>query len=129
MMHTMEINMCGQKMEYTLSRHAFQRIGLRTVLSPDDVFFRLALLLEREDVADYLLNEVKLGEDAVIIDEDNGVTSVLSMGLDHVAVKTVVCKEKTTFWTAMDQFTILIKNAHVVAASLFRELQPALALH
>jgi hypothetical protein len=125
----MEINMCGQKMEYSISGHAIQRVGMRTFLDSDDMFFSLALLLEREEVADYLLNEVKVGDDAVIIDEDSGVTSVVAMGLNHVAVKTVVCKEKTTFWTAMDQFTILIKNAKVVAASLFQELQPTLALY
>jgi hypothetical protein len=125
----MEIKMCGQKMEYSLSRHAFHRMGLRAFLTPDDMFFRLALLLESEDVADYLLNDVRVGEDAVIIDEDNGVTSVVAMGVDSVTVKTIVCKEKTSFWTALDQFTILIKNAHVVTASLFRDLRPTLALH
>lgn len=135
MMQSMKISMCGQKMEYSLSRHAFQRIGERSRVSSDEVFFQLAFLLEREDVGDYLLNEVRVGEEAVIIDEDNGTSYVIAMGADTVDVVTVHCHMLTKeSWNvnrmrvAKDNFAVLIKNAKVAAASLFGDLMPALTL-
>lgn len=132
MLNQTHIKMDGQDMELTLTRHAHDRIMQRSFLNPDDEFFQLAFLLERDDVADYLLNDVRVGEDCVIIDEDNGVSYALNMGTDSVEVKTVFymqdsCKNRT-IRASKNQFAVLIKNAQVVAASLFCDVNPIAAL-
>ncbi|HBT65612.1 MAG TPA: hypothetical protein DEB10_13230 [Ruminococcaceae bacterium] len=40
-------------------------------------------------VADYLINEVKVGEDIVVIDEDSGISFAANVGLDSIYVKTL----------------------------------------
>ncbi len=49
----------------------------------------LETILTNEEVADYLINDVRIGEDVVVIDEDSGVSFAMNIGLDCFYVKTV----------------------------------------
>ena len=42
-----------------------------------------------EKVSDYLINDVRIGDDVVVIDEDSGVSLAVNIGLDCFYVKTV----------------------------------------
>lgn len=42
-----------------------------------------------EKVADYLLNEVRIGEDVVVIDEDSGISFAVNIGTECFYVKTL----------------------------------------
>ena len=41
------------------------------------------------DVIDYLINDVRIGEDVVIIDEDSGVSMAVNIGADCFYIKTL----------------------------------------
>ena len=43
------------------------------------------------DVIDYLINDVRIGEDVVIIDEDSGVSMAVNIGADCFYIKTLFC--------------------------------------
>jgi len=40
-------------------------------------------------VSDYLINEVKIGEDVVIVDEDSGVSIAANIGTECIYIKTI----------------------------------------
>lgn len=42
-----------------------------------------------EAVSDYLINDVRIGEDVVVIDEDSGISFAVNIGCDMFYVKTI----------------------------------------
>ncbi|MDR2933205.1 MAG: hypothetical protein LBV27_08880 [Oscillospiraceae bacterium] len=50
------------------------------------VMFVLESMLEREDVADRLMNEVRIGSSAIVVDEVNGFTYFLQMDIEDLYI-------------------------------------------
>ena len=70
--------------------HVIRRLNARfDGLSTAFLDFILETILTNEEVADYLINNVRIGEDVVVIDEDSGVSFAMNIGLDCFYVKTV----------------------------------------
>ena len=85
-----KINMLGYTVEIDYGKHVRERLESRF----DDMDcgyldYRIEELFCEESVADYLMNEVRVGEDAVLIDEDSGITFALAVGTDLIYIKTV----------------------------------------
>ena len=51
--------------------------------------FILSNIFSDPAVADYLINEVRVGEDVVIVDEDSGVAIAANVGTDCIYLKTI----------------------------------------
>lgn len=51
--------------------------------------FVLETIFSDENVADYLINDVRIGEDVVVIDEDSGISFAMNVGLECFFVKTI----------------------------------------
>ena len=51
---------------------------------------------------DYLLNEVRIGEDVVLVDEDSGITFAISVYADSFYIKTV--------YNAYDQGSLRVRE-------------------
>lgn len=84
------VNMLGYRMEVDYGSHVKSR--LRDRFDGLDVSFleyRIETLFEEDAVADYLLNEVRIGEEVVLIDEDSGITFAVAVGVDQFYIKTV----------------------------------------
>lgn len=70
--------------------HVIRRLNTRfDGLSTAFLDFILETILTNKEVADYLINSVRIGEDVVVIDEDSGVSFAVNIGLDCFYVKTV----------------------------------------
>lgn len=52
----------------------------------DSIF---STIFSDERVADYLINDVRIGEDVVMIDEDSGISFAVNIGKDCFYIKTV----------------------------------------
>ncbi len=75
--------------------HVISRLNARfDGLSTAFLDFVLETILTNEEVADYLINDVRIGEDVVVIDEDSGVSFAMNIGLDCFYVKTVYNTDK-----------------------------------
>lgn len=46
-------------------------------------------IFSNNDVGEYLINDVRIGEDVVVIDEDSGISFALNVGVDCFFVKTL----------------------------------------
>ncbi len=51
--------------------------------------YTLCSVISDPAVADYLINEVRVGEDVVLIDENSGISFALNIGTDCIYVKTI----------------------------------------
>lgn len=70
--------------------HVIRRLNARfDGLSTDFLDFILETILTNDEVVDYLINDVRIGEDVVVIDEDSGVSFAMNVGIDCFYVKTV----------------------------------------
>ncbi len=75
--------------------HVIRRLNARFEgLGTAFLDFVLETILTNEEVADYLINDVRIGEDVVVIDEDSGVSFAMNIGLDCFYVKTVYNTDK-----------------------------------
>lgn len=84
------VNMLGYRMDVDYGSHVKNR--LRDRFDGLDISFleyRIETLFEEEAVADYLLNEVRIGEEVVLVDEDSGITFAVAVGVDQFYIKTV----------------------------------------
>lgn len=128
-MQKLDIKMTGnemepQKMTVTMSHHARNLVlAHHASEDPDTVLMHVSLLLERKDIADYVLNEVRIGDCAVILDEDNGCAYGVRMFASEVIIQTVFRKKQSTNWMNMgrDEFLTLLKNAEIKVASIFSD--------
>ena len=85
-----KVNMQGFLMEIDYGSHVRRRLETRF----DDIDstyldYRIEVLFGDEQVADYLLNEVRIGDDVVLIDEDSGITFAIAVSADMFYIKTV----------------------------------------
>lgn len=85
-----KVNMLGYPIEIDYGSHVKQR--LRSRFDDVDIAFleyRIEVLFSEEAVAEYLMNEVKIGEDVILIDEDSGITFAVNVGVEVIYIMTV----------------------------------------
>ncbi len=103
-----KINMLGYLIEVDYGSHVRQRLESRfDGLSCDYLNYRIEVLFGEEAVADYLLNEVKIGEEVILVDEDSGITFALAVGTESIYIKTVYNAYDRTRLLAGDKQQIL----------------------
>jgi len=69
--------------------HVLNRLRTRFDMESAWLDYILESIFTDENVADYLINDVRIGEDVIVIDEDSGVSFALNVGTDCFYVKTV----------------------------------------
>ena len=84
------VNMQGYLMEIDYGMHVRQRLEVRfDGIDCSYLDYRIEVLFGDPEVADYLLNEVRIGEDVVLVDEDSGITFAIAVYTDSICIKTV----------------------------------------
>lgn len=84
------VNMQGYLMEIDYGMHVRQRLEVRfDGIDCNYLDYRIEVLFGDPEVADYLLNEVRIGEDVVLVDEDSGITFAIAVYTDSIYIKTV----------------------------------------
>lgn len=84
------INMQGFSIEVDYGSHVRYRLQTRfDGMDCDYLDYRIEVLFSDEQIADYLLNEVRIGDDVILVDEDSGITFALAVGTDQIYIKTV----------------------------------------
>lgn len=84
------IRMGDYQIEVGYGYHVEQRISAR-FLDLDFSYFNyvLSMIFSDPQVADYLINEVKVGEDVIVVDEDTGFTIAANIGIESIFIKTI----------------------------------------
>ena len=84
------IRMGDYQIEVGYGYHVEQRISAR-FLDWDFSYFNYVLsnIFSDPQVADYLINEVKVGEDVIVVDEDTGFTIAANIGIESIFIKTI----------------------------------------
>ncbi len=71
-------------------RHVVQRLRARfDDLDTGYLDFVFETIFTDENVVDYLLNDVRVGEDVVVIDEDSGISFAVNIGAECFYIKTL----------------------------------------
>ena len=122
----------GKSVNFTMSRGTAQRVREHGHyhLSERDVFMQAFIMLTEKGVADYVLTQAG---DVTFLDEDNSMNYTFVVDDGDIVLKSVFfysrCRKTGRTkrgWVPQEQFSVLVIGAEVVAASLFRDLQPAL---
>ena len=82
-----KVNMLGYPINVDYGAHVKQR--LRSRFDDMDIAYleyRIEEVFSDEAVADHLMNEVKIGEDVILIDEDSGITFAVNVGTDTLYI-------------------------------------------
>lgn len=85
-----KVNMLGYPIEIDYGSHVKQRLYSR--FDNVDIAFleyRIEALFSDEAVAEHLINEVRIGEDVILIDEDSGITFAANVGVETIYIMTV----------------------------------------
>lgn len=84
------IRMGEYQIEVSYGYHVRERL-LARFTDIDIPYFNYILgnIFSDPAVADYLINEVRIGEDVVIVDEDSGVAIAANIGTDCIYLKTI----------------------------------------
>ena len=86
----MKIKMQDYVIEIDYGVHVLNRLHSRfDGLDINYLHYIFECIFADNSVADYLINEVKVGEDVVVIDEDSGISFAANVGLDSIYVKTL----------------------------------------
>ena len=72
-------------------------------------------------VADYLINEVRVGEDVVLIDENSGISFALNIGTDCIYVKTIFNTYEGTLLIAEAEKVLRYAKEKIVSFELFEK--------
>lgn len=101
------VNMQGYLMEIDYGMHVRQRLEVRfDGIDCSYLDYRIEVLFGDPEVADYLLNEVRIGEDVVLVDEDSGITFAIAVYTDSIYIKTV--------YNAYDQGALRVGEKHQI---------------
>ena len=123
----------GKRVDFTMSRYAAQRVREHAHyhLNEESVFMQAFIMLTEKGVADYVLTQTG---DVTFLDEDNNMNYTFVVDDGDIVLKSVFFYSRCTTtgrtkrgWVPQEQFSVLVVGAKVVAAALFRELQPALS--
>lgn len=84
------IRMGEYQIEVSYGYHVRERLMSRFT-DIDIPFFNFILsnIFSDPAIADYLINEVRIGEDVVIVDEDSGVAIAANIGTECIYLKTI----------------------------------------
>ena len=85
-----KVNMLGYPIEIDYGSHVKQR--LRSRFDDVDIAFleyRIEVLFSDKAVAEHLMNEVKIGEDVILIDEDSGITFAVNVEVEVIYIMAV----------------------------------------
>lgn len=84
------IRMGEYQIEVSYGYHVRERLMARfTDIDIPYFNFILSNIFSDPGVADYLINEVRVGEDVVIVDEDSGVAIAANVGTECIYLKTI----------------------------------------
>ena len=84
------IRMGEYQIEVSYGYHVRERLMARFTDMDIPYFnFILSNIFSDPAVADYLINEVRVGEDVVIVDEDSGVAIAANVGTECIYLKTI----------------------------------------
>ena len=84
------IRMGEYQIEVSYGYHVRERLMSRfTDIDIPYFNFILSNIFSDSAVADYLINEVRVGEDVVIVDEDSGVAIAANIGTECIYLKTI----------------------------------------
>lgn len=84
------IRMGEYQIEVSYGYHVRERLMTRfTDIDIPYFNFILSNIFSDPAVADYLINEVRVGEDVVIVDEDSGVAIAANVGTECIYLKTI----------------------------------------
>lgn len=84
------IRMGEYQIEVSYGYHVRERLMARfTDIDIPYFNFILSNIFSDPAVADYLINDVRVGEDVVIVDEDSGVAIAANVGTDCIYLKTI----------------------------------------
>ncbi len=84
------IRMGEYQIEVSYGYHVRERLMARFTDMDIPYFnFVLSNIFSDPAVADYLINEVRVGEDVVIVDEDSGVAIAANVGTECIYLKTI----------------------------------------
>ena len=84
------IRMGEYQIEVSYGYHVRERLMARfTDIDIPYFNFILSNIFSDPAVADYLINEVRVGEDVVIVDEDSGVAIAANVGTECIYLKTI----------------------------------------
>ncbi len=76
--------------EVDYGRHVISRLMARfDGIDSDYLDYIFEMIFTDESVSDYLINDVRIGEDVVVIDEDSGISFAVNIGRDLFYIKTV----------------------------------------
>lgn len=112
----MKVKLLGDSFEvFSMShfnRRAKERFGEDGL---NYVLFNFCKLCENDEVADYLLNSVGIGEKTVLADVDHCITYALKMSLNDVTLITVFDSSFTNFRTGKDEKVTYYSSKKVVS--------------
>lgn len=84
------IRMGEYQIEVSYGYHVRERLMSRfTDIDIPYFNFILSNIFSDPAIADYLINEVRIGEDVVIVDEDSGVAIAANIGTECIYLKTI----------------------------------------
>ncbi len=70
--------------------HVINRLRTRfDGIDSDYLDYIFEMIFTDESVSDFLINDVRIGEDVVVIDEDSGISFAVNIGCDLFYIKTV----------------------------------------
>ena len=86
----MKVKMGSYDIEVDYGMHVIDRL-CRRFYGMDTAYLNYVFecLFADTSVADFLINEVRIGEDVVVIDEDSGISLAVNVGIDSMYVKTI----------------------------------------
>ena len=83
-------NLQDYSIEIDYGLHVVERLNTRfRNLDTAYLDFVIESVFTNETVSDYLINDVRIGDDVVVIDEDSGISLAVNIGLDCFYVKTI----------------------------------------
>ena len=116
------IKMQEYQIEVDYGYHVLERLYTRFPDYDVGLFdYTLSSVISDPAVADYLINEVRVGEDVVLIDENSGISFALNIGTDCIYVKTIFNTYEGTLLIAEAEKVLRYAKAKIVSFELFEK--------
>lgn len=116
------IKMQEYQIEVDYGYHVLERLYTRFPDYDVGLFdYTLCSVISDPAVADYLINEVRVGEDVVLIDENSGISFALNIGTDCIYVKTIFNTYEGTLLIAEAEKVLRYAKEKIVSFELFEK--------
>jgi len=121
----MKVRLEDIDLQLVMGGHSRKRVRQRIGCDANEVFFRIALLLETPSVSKHINETLAIGQDCVIFDADTGYSYCIAMGMDEIFVKTVYySKAKADMQRVGDSnFCMFVEKAEVLVADIFSNVK------